>query len=173
MSLKNKLYESYRHIKPYISKRETPKMKRMKKQMNDSVILSINPKWCNKIVSGLKTKEVRKSEPKIKCPFKCYIYSTHPVKKVIGEFICDYISRGYSDLVDVVDAKESCLSPAEIIQYANGKSPYFWNITELNVYDNPRDIEDFGIKKAPQSWCYVKDGFPKEQKKMEFKRFKK
>ena len=41
-----------------------------------SVMLSIRPKWCEKIVSGEKTIEVRKTKPKLKTPFKCYIYCT-------------------------------------------------------------------------------------------------
>lgn len=38
-----------------------------------SVMLSIKPQWCEKIASGEKTIEVRKSAPK-EVPFKCYIY---------------------------------------------------------------------------------------------------
>lgn len=38
-----------------------------------SVLISIKPKWCEKIASGEKTIEVRKSAPK-ETPFKCYIY---------------------------------------------------------------------------------------------------
>lgn len=41
-----------------------------------SVMLSIRPKWCEKIVSCEKTIEVRKTKPKLKTPFKCYIYCT-------------------------------------------------------------------------------------------------
>ena len=41
-----------------------------------SVMLSIRPKWCEKIVGGEKTIEVRKTKPKLKTPFKCYIYCT-------------------------------------------------------------------------------------------------
>lgn len=41
-----------------------------------SVMLSIRPKWCEKIVSGEKTIEVRKTKPKLETPFKCYIYCT-------------------------------------------------------------------------------------------------
>lgn len=37
------------------------------------IMLSIKPQWCEKIASGRKTIEVRKSAPK-KTPFKCYIY---------------------------------------------------------------------------------------------------
>lgn len=69
------------------------------------ILLSIRPEWCEKILSGEKTIEIRKTEPNLKTPFKCYIYctkSTHFVDipgvkesgsmsadgKVIGEFTC-------------------------------------------------------------------------------------
>lgn len=44
-----------------------------------SVLISIKPKWCEKIASGEKTIEVRKSAPK-EVPFKAYIYATRPKK---------------------------------------------------------------------------------------------
>lgn len=44
-----------------------------------SVLISIKPQWCEKIVSGRKTIEVRKSAPK-EVPFKAYIYATKPKK---------------------------------------------------------------------------------------------
>lgn len=78
--------------------------------MSKAVLISIKPKWCEKIVNGNKTIEVRKTRPKIDTPFKCYIYCTlpkHPHEdfiatdypkpqfygggKVIGEFTCDRI----------------------------------------------------------------------------------
>jgi predicted transcriptional regulator len=44
--------------------------------MNKAVMLSIRPKWCEKIASGEKTIEVRKTRLKMETPFKCYIYCT-------------------------------------------------------------------------------------------------
>ena len=44
--------------------------------MSKSVLISIRPKWCEKIISGEKTIEVRKNRPKLETPFKCYIYCT-------------------------------------------------------------------------------------------------
>ena len=44
--------------------------------MSKAVMLSIRPKWCEKIASGEKTIEVRKTRPKLRTPFKCYIYCT-------------------------------------------------------------------------------------------------
>lgn len=74
-----------------------------------SVLISIRPQWVEKIASGQKTIEVRKTAPQ-EVPFKCYIYCTFPKKpaytlwlnrgtenkfladgKVIGEFICDKV----------------------------------------------------------------------------------
>lgn len=42
-----------------------------------SVLISIQPKWCELIASGKKTVEVRKTAPKLPTPFKCYIYCTN------------------------------------------------------------------------------------------------
>ena len=41
-----------------------------------SVLISIQPKWCELIANGKKTVEVRKTRPKLETPFKCYIYCT-------------------------------------------------------------------------------------------------
>ena len=70
-----------------------------------AVMISIRPEWCEKIASGEKTVEVRKTRPKIEPPFRCYIYCTVgdgatgdilpnsgvTCGKVIGEFVCDKI----------------------------------------------------------------------------------
>ena len=44
--------------------------------MSKAVLISIRPKWCEKIANGEKTIEVRKTRPKLDTPFKCYIYCT-------------------------------------------------------------------------------------------------
>lgn len=44
--------------------------------MSKAVLLSIRPEWCEKILSGEKTVDIRKTRPKLEPPFKCYIYCT-------------------------------------------------------------------------------------------------
>ena len=44
-----------------------------------SVLISIRPQWCEKIASGKKTIEVRKTAPK-EVPFKAYIYCSKEKK---------------------------------------------------------------------------------------------
>lgn len=70
-----------------------------------NVLISIQPRWCELILSGKKTVEIRKTKPNIKMPFRCYIYCTKDNKyflddgkrrlngKVIGEFVCTKIDR--------------------------------------------------------------------------------
>lgn len=48
-----------------------------------SVLISIRPQWCELIANGKKTIEVRKSRPKLKTPFKCYIYQSKPKDRLI------------------------------------------------------------------------------------------
>ena len=68
--------------------------------MSKAVMLSIRPKWCEKIASGEKTIEVRKTMPNLPTPFKAYIYCSQGNDarrlrgswgKVIGEFTCERI----------------------------------------------------------------------------------
>ena len=51
--------------------------------MSKAVMISIRPKWCEKIARGEKTIEVRKTRPKLETPFKCYIYCTKAKERLI------------------------------------------------------------------------------------------
>lgn len=195
--------------------------------MSKAVMLSIRPKWCEKIASGEKTIEVRKTRPKLDTPFKCYIYCTAeragydalwvldaPTRekysfmavsaylenpngaskgngKVIGEFTCERIVPITYDggrlwcPTNAAFSPATCLSQAEIIAYIGDKGRcYGWHISNLKIYDTPKELIEFhtwkkckscsksgyestaciydencmipaAITKAPQSWCYV------------------
>lgn len=139
-----------------------------------AVMLSIQPKWCELIASGKKTIEVRKTAPKLQTPFKCYIYCTKDqykrlVKdtpygkvigsgKVIGEFVCDYIKTFITDLgnisVHIESLKQTTLTLPELITYSGNKSRvYGWHISDLKIYDTPKELREFkrGCKKQPQN----------------------
>lgn len=159
-----------------------------------SVLISIRPQWCEKIASGKKTIEVRKSAPK-EVPFKAYIYATRPKKfykcgavstsdellwlangkvemgdgfkfwadgdeyqclngRIIGEFICDKVTqyncdKMYSEyfLAGYVGAymplKEMCLTQKDLNDYGKGKTLYGWHISDLKIYDKPKELSEF------------------------------
>lgn len=148
-----------------------------------SVLLSIQPKWCELIANGEKTIEVRKTAPKLQTPFKCYIYCTNGEmlydlknetylkigrryalgesksnkveqtvppfvnRKVIGEFVCDRIdevqcNNGIQAYYN--NREETCLSDFELRLYATvGKPLYFWHISDLKIYDTPKELGEF------------------------------
>ena len=185
--------------------------------MSKSVMLSIRPKWCEKICRGEKTIEVRKTRPKLETPFKCYIYRTkgtvpHIINDkwvqmevggtVIGEFTCDRIYKIDKDSTDFLfkagglsvykqAAEEKCglrvaMTDDELHGYLGHCQGYDWHISDLVIYDEPKELIEFhtwkkckscsksgyestaciydencmvpvAITKAPQSWCYVEE----------------
>lgn len=130
-----------------------------------SVLISIKPKYCELIASDKKTIEVRKTKPKIKMPFKCYIYCTYGQEnenymlgkrgKVIGEFMCDRITEitPHCDIKDFVNqyihgypaslGENDCLSFQEMKSYLGNKKGYDWHISDLKIYDKPKSIMQF------------------------------
>jgi predicted transcriptional regulator len=151
-----------------------------------SVLISIRPKWTEKIARGEKTIEVRKTTPK-EVPFKCYIYCTKEKKqddiiwagifgdrgkwngRVIGEFICDRIicsqayfdSQGKNHLTNVFpdDIKKTCLDEYDLWDYIAGKA-----VKANQMYDGYLwHISDLKIYDKPKELgdfkkhCHYKD----------------
>lgn len=70
--------------------------------------------------------------------------------KVIGEYVCDKIeafspSRAPYE-TDSTITKASCLSIVELIKYSNMDKPlYAWHISDLKIYDKPKELSEFEI----------------------------
>ena len=107
--------------------------------------------------------------------------------KVIGEFVCDDI---FERIVQVgtscetpkyclsdwnmdctpIDGilSDACLTLDELEKYLDGGVGYGWHISDLKIYDTPRELSEFTglretrfgaepvpIMRPPQSWRYV------------------
>ena len=127
--------------------------------------------------------------------------------KVIGEFTCDRIDWithiGYTGIPNLVETRicdaatmrtsptggllnAACLTPKMLNDYLAGGDGYGWHISDLVIYDEPKELIEFhtwkkckscsksgyestaciydencmipaAITKAPQSWCYVEE----------------
>lgn len=141
--------------------------------MSKAVLISIRPKWCEKIANGEKTIEVRKTRPNLPTPFKAYIYCSQGNDarrlrgswgKVIGEFTCDLIyelethspggsyyvkGQGQPTTNDV--AQQSCLTLKDMHKYLQSKVGYGWHISGLLIYDQPRELTAFR-RACKNSW---------------------
>ena len=144
----------------------------------NSVLISIQPKWCEIIASGQKTIEVRKTKPKLKTPFKVYIYQTfhrenngrtYSDGKVIGEFVCDEIIKAECGSYCILPYHSTQLDALDLMDYAGEKPVYGWHISDLVIYEKPKGLGEFKhcgvnyhynppITRPPQSWCYAMKG---------------
>ena len=117
------------------------------------IVLSIHFKWFQKIVTGEKTIELRKTIPHEGMPFKVIMLVTG-YGAILGEFIC----RGYETHKDLsMFVKESCVSESEIRKYAAGNEVYGWKISDVKVYKGKIiSNKSLGIKRSPQSWQYLR-----------------
>ena len=111
--------------------------------------------------------------------------------KIVGEFICDKIYKIDADSVDWIYIAETyckyfyeakdlncCLSDGELYSYSKGLCLYGWHISNLKIYDKPKELSEFWyidcknkkngcvgcevkpsciktITRPPQSWCYI------------------
>ncbi len=137
-----------------------------------SVLMSINPRPCENIASGIKKYEIRKRCPNLETPFKVYVYCTkdEPLYhsgskfwckaagefgngKVIGEFVCDKVKKFIyepdyetNEMVDI--GIGACLSPEEMKKYFKEKSKGFaLHISKLKVYEKPRMLSEFFVRR--------------------------
>lgn len=76
--------------------------------------------------------------------------------KVIGEFICNNIYTYDDDTIfafrhedytrwNDFDLNRACIHPEDFQNYSNGKWLYGWRISDLVIYDKPKDLDDFMV----------------------------
>lgn len=81
-----------------------------------------------------------------------YVYCDHPE---IGYPVGYDCGDNWYD-IDDEDLQKACLTEEEFKRYGNGKSLYGWHISDLKIYDKPRELSEF-IKPCPygDSPCQV------------------
>ena len=183
--------------------------------MKRAILISIKPKWVADILTGRKTIEVRKTAPKCDLPIDVYIYETRDEEplvfdlsyekdmdildkvcnsrgKIVAKFtlnkvekICFNNASWESDFTPPMEIMDkACLTHNEIENYLNGTG-YAWHISDLQIFDKPKNLDDdefhkigfdkyywsdhshegylqwantladLIVHKAPQSWQYV------------------
>lgn len=111
---------------------------------------------------------------------------------VVAEFVCDNIRRfdvpypAFQKQMDKSILEQSCLTYYQLHRYAYHDTLYGWHISDLKVYDKPKELSEFyksatlsasdfeyqlysgrqtyseylftkAMRKPPQSWCYVEE----------------
>lgn len=171
--------------------------------MSLGVAISIKSKWVADIINGIKKYEIRSTKPNCYLPVEVFVYCCqgndrlwkendyywHSTKvgktqndlngKVVAKFTLknckDWHNYSWQDILE-----KGCVSDQELKDYSkNKKTLYIWEISDLVVFDRPKDLSELStcslgrfncymkrcdgkscpcfkpLLKAPQSWCYV------------------
>ena len=83
---------------------------------------------------------------------------TNMSQMVIGEFVCDCITplynvcadewrllRGGLHEIEKQLVGMACLTEEELHEYASGQYCFAWHISDLKIYDKPRELKEFAI----------------------------
>lgn len=123
------------------------------------ILMSIHHKYAQLIYSGEKTVELRKTTPTALDDEKLmvYLYETD-LKSITGIIYVDFC-REITEITPKI-IENSCLSRKEIEAYkARGRGKlYGWEIRGSDEHGPDwLRLEDLHVKKAPQSWQYIKE----------------
>ena len=135
-----------------------------------SVLRSAKPYWIYQILIGRKKVEVGKDFPtsrdwnktvEMYCSSDMQSFNRIPradrewmrkyLSKIACRFVCDEMTKARADTLLQAYAhnnpEETCMSDYELYEYAEGKPLRFWHISDLRIYDKPKELWEFKIKK--------------------------
>lgn len=158
-----------------------------------AILLSLPPKQVANILNGKQTAIVRKTTPKCDLPIDVYVYcakgdyighiSNKYVGKVVANFTIKKVERFTQGLNEVeyenvpnfalkdydywgLEAltEKACLDDEELSKHAPDLSFYAWYISDLQIFDKPKELSDLRywgcldkVKQAPRTFTYVEE----------------
>ena len=121
-----------------------------------ALLLSIKTEYAEKILKGEKKFEYRKRLAKEDVSY-IYVYSTAPSMKVVASVhIEGHLSDSPTALWEKTKAAAG-ISRAKFRDYFRGcKTAYAYELGKVEVFESPKNLSDFGVAVAPQSFVYIK-----------------
>lgn len=166
-----------------------------------SILISIKPKWVAKILNGEKTIEIRKTMPKCDLPIDVYIYCTKDkdlmfhngsqymvaygtIKekrnhKYNGKVVAKFTLNSVIKCKLINDSKfddffhsDYQLTRKELKEYVGDNDYYEWHISNLEIFDKPKELSEFSSFRKPYWNKKTKDFIKEEQKKFNCRVFR-
>ena len=121
------------------------------------ILLSIKPEYANKIFSGEKRFEFRKSIFRNAAVRAVVVYATMPVGKVIGEFEIDEVLQASPQALWSKTRQFSGISRSFFNEYFEGRdTAYAIKVLTVKRYRSPIDLERVApTRHPPQSFRYL------------------
>lgn len=124
-----------------------------------TVILSLHPRWWDKMAAGEKLLEIRKTRPALHGAFRVLVYVTGGVG-VCGEFVCPNVWKiqtapGIQKRAGMVGSinveRDSCLTREALTAYAGpgGRPLWGWQVERVKTYAQPVPLTLYGMDRPP------------------------
>lgn len=119
------------------------------------ILISINPEHVENIIKGLKKYEYRTRVAKDDIE-SIIVYSTAPTKKVLAEVKITNILKAHPNILWEMTKDFSGITHDYYNKYfKDRKIAYAYELGEITIFDQPKELIDFGLMHAPQSYVYI------------------
>ena len=120
------------------------------------ILMSIKPKYVDKIFNGNKKYEYRKKITKKQID-KIIVYSSSPIKKIVGELIIKQVLYDKKNIIWKKTNKSGGINKNEYDKYyCNCDYAVAYEIEKTVRYSRPKNLSDYKVKTAPQSYIYIR-----------------
>ena len=122
-----------------------------------TILLSIKPEYADAIFAGTKKYEYRRHIASENVE-KIIVYSTAPIKQVIGEVeVTGILSMKMTPLWQLTKDNAG-ISREKYRQYfRNSKCAFAYVLKNPKLYSSPKELRDYAINQPPQSFVYIKE----------------
>lgn len=119
------------------------------------ILISIKKEYVDRIISGEKKYEFRTRVAKNDIN-KLIIYCTLPTKKVVAEAeIIGIIEMSKEELWNHTKDYAGICEEAFMKYFSKNARAYAYKLGKITVYDREKELVEYGIKHAPQSFVYI------------------
>lgn len=120
------------------------------------ILMPINPKYVEQILSGRKKYEYRKIKAKRSNIDKMIIYSTSPIMRVVAEVDIEDIIENKPEALWELTKNDSGITKDFYNEYYKNKEyAVAYKLGNVTKYDTPKKLEEIGIHYVPQSFVYL------------------
>lgn len=121
------------------------------------ILLSIKPKYVERILEGTKKVEYRRVIPKCKDITHIIIYASAPICRVVAEVSISNILSDRPSILWEKTFEVGGISKDEYCSYfINREIAHAFIIGDIKIFAPYRKLIDYGIKTPPQNFVYIK-----------------
>ncbi|MCY3559628.1 MAG: ASCH domain-containing protein [bacterium] len=124
------------------------------------MILSLRPRFADAILSGVKTVELRRTEPGIRVPTLAFVYASTPVRALLGTCVVTSVESGHLGALWRVHGAGSGLDHGEFLSYFEGvEAGTALHLASPRRFSRPIPLVELRSRPTgfhpPQSFSYV------------------